>query len=183
MRFWKSAVFYSLIAIMLLVSVGMDYVQKKEMEEDLKNTSGPPPAIGSQAPEFNVMNKDKAVISSNELYEKNTLIVFWDINCSPSIEMLRKLDNYIKTQDTGNINIIPINTENTSMQIEKFFSGEQIDLPIFTDNKKSAKWAFKVTVHPSIYIIDDQGLILHRQTGFSDVIMESIINILNAADN
>lgn len=183
MKFWKLVVFYSAITIMLFASIGMDYIQKKEMEEDLKNTAGPPPAVGSQAPEFEVKDKDKAVFTSNELHKKNTLIAFWNINCSPSIGMLRKLDNYFKTQDTSNINIIPINTEDTLTQIEKFYSEEQIDLPIFTDYKKSAKWAFKVTVYPSIYLVDDQGLIIHRQTGFSDVITESIINILNSTTN
>ena len=182
-KFWKSIAIYSVITIILFVSIGMDYSQKKEMEEDLINTEGPPPAVGSRGPDFKVTGRDNVILSSDELYTKNSLIVFWEINCSPSINMLQRLDVHFKAQDTDNINIIPINTKDSLEHIEEFFLKEQIDLPIFIDYKKSAKWAFKVNVFPSIYIADEQGTIIYRQTGYSGVIAESIINKINSLGN
>lgn len=174
MKNWKSIILYIFITVVLAYSLSIDYSQRKAMEEDLVNTQGSPPAVGSQVPDFDIIDKEGNRITSRDLIDKYYLVVFWSSNCSYSLEMLNNLETYNNSQEKIYIEMLPININDSIKEIEKVFSQQDISLPMLVDYKKSSKWAFKVATLPAVYLVDPEGIILYRQSGYSEKIFNGI---------
>lgn len=176
----KGILFYTILTITLIVCLGADYYQRKEMENDILNTTGPPPAIGSQAPYFKIMDKEKNIISRDSLLEDKYLIIFFTYTCEPSKNLLTLLSNFSSQLKSNQIQVLPIMIETTSKNSEEMSVEKNIDFPVYEDYKKQSKWAFNVDSYPSMYLIDDKGNIVYRQKGFDeDAIKTFIKNYLN----
>jgi len=179
MKVKKSALIYLAVTVMLFVSLGMDYRQRKAMEIDIRNSQGPPPSVGTPAPSFRVTTADGTVTNSEDLYGKRTVILFWSGNCPPSVSMLQHLSELLHTQDTD-IAFIPVNTEDSPKQIRHIYSEKQIDAQVLTDHEKSGKWAYKARITPYVYILDEAAIVIRRQSGFSEAIVDSIATVLQS---
>lgn len=164
---------YAMLTLALLVSLAMDQRQRKEFELDLINTQGPPPAIGSVAPEFRAAAPDGSIVTNADLAGQRYLLVLWE-NSSVSKNLLRGLDSY--HQDVSHpVPIIPVNIAQRPQEAAGIFAEEGISLPALTDDKKTTRWAYNASRVPAVYLVDESGLIVLRQSGYSEAALNSIL--------
>lgn len=71
--------------------MGFNYKQEELLREDLANTQGMPPAIGSIAPDFYMINEDGDKIRFQNLDSRETLLVIRNIDCPWSVQFLEAL--------------------------------------------------------------------------------------------
>ena len=80
----RTIVFNVALTLILVGLLALNYQQEKLAREDIVNTQGRPPAIGSQVPEFYVRSESGAVVKFQDLPQQDTLLVLWYLGCEPS---------------------------------------------------------------------------------------------------
>lgn len=178
-----TASFYTVLAIMFAVCLNLDYHLKKEMETDIINTSGPPPAIGTKIPGFQVMDDDNSILSRQHFEKSKFLLVLFDMDCPLSAELLRKLHKLKDDFDDSDVNIqlILINNNDPGKysEVQYLLREKGIDFPVFWDHDKKVKWAFNVNQWPAMYLAEKDGTIAYRQIGYSEEAITMLLAVIN----
>lgn len=175
---WTTTAFYIILTLIFATCVCFDYHFKKEMETDIINTSGPPPAIGTKVPYFEVLGQDNVILLNEHFSGSKNLLVLWDVNCPFSIDLLENLSDLKRDLADSGIHVKPIllhdNNQSEDADAQNLLQGKGIDFPVLRDNGKSVKWAFNASLRPAMYLVDEDGIIVYRQMGYN----EKVINML-----
>jgi len=172
----RTIVFNVALTLILVGLLAFNYQQEKLAREDIVNTQGRPPAIGSQVPEFYVRSESGAVVKFQDLPQQDTLLVLWYLGCEPSTQLLQALHELGGGQSA--LRIMPVSIADSVTEIKEFFQEKGWSFPVFADADKSTKWAFKASISPAIYLINGEGQIIYRQLGSSKHGFDYIANFL-----
>lgn len=157
----RTILFNAVLTVILIGVLGFNYQQEKALQEDMANTQGRPPGIGSVAPEFYVRGESGQKIKFQDQHEQDTLLVLWDINCLPSVQFLGALHDM--DLDGRKLQVMPVSIADSINEVKEFYKKQGWDFPVFVDADKSTKWAFKASITPAVYLIDKEGQIIYRQ--------------------
>ncbi len=158
---FKTIVFNAVLTVILIGVLGFNYQQEKALQEDMANTQGRPPAIGSVAPEFYVRGESGQKIRFQDQHVQDTLLVLWEIHCLPSVQFLGALHDMDLAG--GKLQVMPVSIADSIDEVKEFYKKQGWDFPVFADADKSTKWAFKASITPAVYLIDKEGKIIYRQ--------------------
>jgi len=180
-KIWAVVVFYLVLTVTYVVCVNLDYSLKKEMETDIINTSGPPPAIGTKVPDFEVLDGGNNILSNEDLMGSRHLIVIVDMQCSVSIDLLVSLNSIEGfLSETGvNVKLILVHKNYSNKSTQSVLQEKNIYFPLFEDHEKSVKWAFKVNAWPAMYLVDEEGTIIYRQIGYTDEVINMLRTVIS----
>ncbi|HKM18336.1 MAG TPA: TlpA disulfide reductase family protein [Limnochordia bacterium] len=167
-------VFNLVLTVILIGILGFNYQQEKLTREDIVNTQGRPPAIGSLVPEFYVTDANGKKVRFQDLQEWTAMIVFWNIGCQPSVRFLEALCE-LDFADSP-VQVMPVSVVDSLDAVRAFYEQRGWDFPIYVDADRSTKWAFKVTITPSFYLINNEGKIVYRQLGSSQQGFDYVAN-------
>ena len=127
------------------------------------------PFEGQQAPEFegSTLTGDLATLAS--FRNKPTVLVFWASWCAPCIkeapEVRRVADSYRER-----INVVGVNAGEAPSQARQAAGKMGISWPVVLDVDGGIQKAYQVTGIPLVLIIDQDGLVRHRNNGMpSDI--------------
>jgi thiol-disulfide isomerase/thioredoxin len=117
-------------------------------------------SIGNKAPDFSFDIEDDKHLTSTTLYGLNTaqhyVIVFWSSTCSHCLKEIPLLQSYIKTLETGKVQVVTIGLEDKPNRWQR----EILKYPEFIHVLGLGKWSFplvqtyNVTVTPTYYVLD-----------------------------
>lgn len=121
--------------------------------------------VGRTAPGFTAVDDDGNSFNLDDTRGKTVLLSFWASWCGPCRLELPALDALQKTRD--DIVVYAVNVDREKADAAKFLSRVSFDLPIIWDNKAEALGHYEVMSMPTMFLLDAQGTVKWRKTGFS----------------
>jgi len=164
------------LTVILICILGFNYQQEKQAREDIANLQGQPPGVGSMVPDFTVINGLGEKVKFKELLDQETLLVLWYIGCQPSVQFLDAVNELLIENDQ--LKVMPVNITNSLEEVRDYFVQKGWHFPVYVDADKSAKWGFKATITPAVYLVSSEGKIVFRQLGTSKQGYDYIANWL-----
>lgn len=121
--------------------------------------------VGRTAPGFTAERANGSVFELDETRGKPVLLSFWASWCGPCRLELPALDALQKTRD--DVVIYAVNVDRDRTKAEPFLASVKFDLPIVWDNQAEALGQYDVTSMPTMFLLDAQGTVKWRKTGYS----------------
>ena len=135
--------------------------------------------LGRTAPTFEAKTFDGQDFSLEALRGKTVVLSFWASWCSPCRQELPALSQL--QQERDDVVIYAVNVDRQRPPAEKFLRQVSFDLPIVWDNASLAMGQYNVLSMPTMFLVDAQGTIKFRKTGFSrEKGMAELIEALDA---
>ncbi len=129
-------------------------------------------SIGNEAPDFSWEEVEGETTTIKHLSDLNTaeqyIIVFWSSTCSHCLKEIPQLQTYIKTLETGRLQVIAIGLEEESNRWEN----EILKYPEFIHVLGMGKWeneignSYNVTATPTYYVLDKDQKIISKPYDF-----------------
>ena len=134
---------------------------------------------GDKVPQFQVVNVDGSLLSSNELLGKRSIIVFFIISC-PYCRALMPVveDVWLNTKEFEDVSIIPVGRGETVQSIGTYWESENLTMPAFIDTNRKMYDKFAETGVPRIYISDKNGIVIWKALGTEGVTVELLMSKL-----
>jgi thiol-disulfide isomerase/thioredoxin len=121
--------------------------------------------VGRTAPEFTGENDDGGAFALSDTRGKPVVLSFWASWCGPCRLELPALAELQKTRD--DVVIYAVNVDRERSKAKQFLAKVKFDLPIVWDNKAEALGQYDVMSMPTMFLLDAQGTVKWRKTGFS----------------
>jgi peroxiredoxin len=129
--------------------------------------SGPQP--GSEPPNFRLPGLNQEDRELSELKGRPVMLFFWDSDCQPCIEMMRRLQTAAANQGTD-LAVVLINTtfqdtQEAASSVVQPYSFSPPQFFILRDDTGSAVGQYEVKVLPTSYFIKRDGTVSEAWTG------------------
>ncbi len=153
------------ILVTALLSVLITFVNKV----DLKPFEVEYPAEAFIAPDFSLPSMSGGQLSLKDYRGKVVFINFWATWCATcKVEMPSMEKVYRKFKDQG-LEMLTISVDKDQSLIRPFLKEYDLTFPVLLDPKsETAKKAYKTTGVPETFIVNKQGIIVHKAIGPRD---------------
>jgi len=133
------------------------------------------------APDFTFVTLESRKMSNATLRGKVVLLDFWGTWCGPcreAVPMLRTLEKEFSGQEFV---LVGISDEDDEKAVRKFTQAQQMDWPEHVDASGDVMTAFKVESVPTFVVMDKDGVIRFRQSGFGAPIQADLEEAISKA--
>ena len=121
--------------------------------------------VGRTAPEFQAKTFEGDEFDLESLRGKTVVLSFWASWCTPCRLELPALAKLQKERD--DVVIFAVNVDRQRPPAEKFLKQVHFELPVVWDNQSIAMGQYDVLSMPTMFVLDKQGTVKFRKTGFS----------------
>lgn len=149
--------------------------------------------VNEQAPDFTVTDLDGKPMSLSSLRGKTVVLDFWATWCQPCVAsfpgMQKAVDFY---KNDPSVVFMFIHTSEHSADpvgdVKRFMANKKYRLPVYMDlkdkstKKNPALQAYRITAIPAKFIIDKDGVIRYRNSGYISE-EEAVLEIGSMIDN
>ncbi len=160
-----SFLLYGLAFAVLLLFLQKNHSAYALHLQDVKNSAGPPLAVGASVPSFAVETLDGRRLSSRDLPEKYVLVLA-STRCpyaKAALESLEQEGQYRGITDIYGVYLAGLSSEEAE---EAAALGSQWkNVTTAFDLENSVKWGFRCSSFPTILIVE-RGKLTARQTGW-----------------
>ena len=118
----------------------------------------PHPAVGYPAPEFRLKSLNDENFALSDLRGKPVVLNFWATWCGPCRNEMPALQKAAEKLD-GEVAIIGVDQGESAETVRQFVDEFGVSFQILLDANQDAANAFDVTLMPTTYFIDAQGVI------------------------
>jgi len=129
--------------------------------------------IKTVAPNFSLFDAYGNRINLADLKGKVVLLDFWYSSCAPCIKASHYLEEYSKKYADSNFVILGMNPINGANKIIEHNIKWDVSYAGVVCNQE-VKNKYEVSSYPSFILIDKQGMIVYRSSGFSPLLMNRI---------
>ena len=140
-------------------------------QEEIKKMTGLEPiaegllTIGSKAPEWSLPAPGGKTISLNALKGKVVLLDFWGTWCVPCLKAMPEIQAIHERFKGKNVEIIGVSVEpEKAADPAAYMKKKNYTYALALDGKMITK-EYKVSIYPTIYLIDKNGIIIHAEYG------------------
>ncbi len=135
------------------------------------------PEVGAAFPEISAVNLEGHSVRFSGNSGKKVLINFWASWCPPCMDELPYLQE-ISEKTKDKLDVIGINSDDTSEDIHKIVDGLGLTFPNWIDPQAKISRMLLVSALPTSYILDENGKIQAIIVGqVSDEILQKYIEI------
>jgi cytochrome c biogenesis protein CcmG, thiol:disulfide interchange protein DsbE len=128
------------------------------------------------APDFTLRSLDGQDVTLSSLRGRPVLVVFWAVGCPPcrqEVPALIDLKKRYGSSDNG-LAVLAVNAWNESAQKIEAFAGEKgINYAVLLNGMPVAR-KYSVQGIPTAVLIDPEGNIIHRETGYSPSLVHDV---------
>lgn len=156
-----------------------EYVKVINYTPELEQRPNTLLAIGEKAPEWELSNSQGTKINLNDLKGKITIIDFWYKACGPCNKQMAKLQELHNKYPEDKVKFIGINTIDDPIKdkIDLFLENRNITMETVF-NGKSIEKDYQVTASPALFVIDQNGIIIHNIDGYSSNIIAELTEVI-----
>lgn len=156
----KSAIVLILLALGIAAVIALTLSQREPEERE------PPVSVGKMTPPFTLVDETGKAVTSEQFRGKIIFLHFWATWCAPCITEIPSISKlYNKYSKTERIQFLFVLWRDELENAKKFFSENNVVLPLVLDPASTVTDAFGVTGVPETYIIDENGVLLNRIIG------------------
>lgn len=130
--------------------------------------------IGENAPDFTLTTLKGERIRLKERKGQKIIINFWATWCPPCKEEIPVLQRFYE-QNKGSAELLAVNMDPES-NVSQFARKYGISYPILLDQDGKVNETYKVAAIPTTYVIDENGVIIHKYIG--NLQLQQMINWL-----
>jgi cytochrome c biogenesis protein CcmG/thiol:disulfide interchange protein DsbE len=139
-------------------------------------------SVGTKAPEWSLVKagEDRDKLALGDLVGKVVVLDFWSIGCPPCVREIEELEAIRGRFGSRGVEIVGIASWGESLSDLREFTRERpIGYPIVLGNTDTVN-AYKATSLPTLYVIDQKGVIAAAHRGFwpRDHIADAISGLL-----
>ncbi len=132
--------------------------------------------VGDQAPPFVLTDLNRNYVFSRNIYGSGFVLVdfyaTWCVNCNEELPYIEEI--YQEKQDSG-FQVFLMATDKEGAQIVKpYFEENPTPIPVLLDRYQKSVESFGVEELPTVFLIDPEGNIVYKATGFHLEIIDEI---------
>ncbi|PIU56157.1 MAG: hypothetical protein COS87_03025 [Chloroflexi bacterium CG07_land_8_20_14_0_80_45_17] len=116
------------------------------------------------APDFTLPTMAGTEITLSDLQGKPVVLNFWAIRCPPCRQELPYFDT-VARQNADKATILTVNVEDSTSQIEQFFSNSKVSFIVALDKNAQMTSSYATGYIPTTFFIDSQGIIRYIKVG------------------
>lgn len=121
-------------------------------------------SVGSNAPDFELVNLENETVRLSELQGKIVVLNFWATWCEPcKIEM--PFFEQLHQNKSDNFEILGINFDEPPPQVQQFVDEYNLHFPILLDPGGNIQKLYRVRGYPTTLIVDNNGIIRYHHIG------------------
>lgn len=139
--------------------------------------SAPMLEAGTTAPSFAATTVSGEPFESKDYEGKIVLLDFWYISCYPCLKMMDDLKILSGEFKNENVEIVGINNIDSKEKMTAFLDKKNVK---YTNiyNCKDVIMDYKISVYPTLYIINTDGKIVAVRNGWSEALLDELREIL-----
>lgn len=148
--------------------------EKFEIKKDIELIK-----IGDKAHDFTAKLINDSLFNLTNNKGKIIILDFWYLTCLPclkSIPKLNQLATYLK--DENDILILGINKIDNKQEVYNYFEQQGI-VYLSTFQSNAIDSLYGIEAHPTICIIDKNGIVRHVEVGYDNKLYDNILKIIN----
>jgi len=121
--------------------------------------------VGDLAPDFTVKDETGKEHKLSEYRGNVVFLNFWYTTCAPCRAEMPDMELVNRTFKDRKFKMIPVSTDVSLGDVEKFYEEYKLSLPIFLDPSKRISNRYNVYKFPETYLIDGNGIVLKHYVG------------------
>lgn len=133
------------------------------------------------APDFSFMTRENQNVSNASLRGRVALFDFWGTWCPPCRESVPILRNLQKKYTGKSFQLIGVSSDDDEDLWRTFIEAQHMDWSEYIDLSGDVLQAFKVESFPTYIVIDKDGVVRFRQSGFGDFTQGELEEAINKA--
>jgi thiol-disulfide isomerase/thioredoxin len=133
------------------------------------------------APDFSFTSMEGGEISSTSLQGKVILLDFWATWCPPCRESVPTMVGLHKKFAGKPFEILGISGDDEEGTVKTFASKNGMNWTEFLDNYGAVSGTFEVDSFPTYIVVDKEGVIRYRQSGFGPTVGSELEDTINKA--
>jgi peroxiredoxin len=138
-------------------------IEEGEVSETTPVENYPGPNVGDKAIDFKLDTLSGESVTLSELKGKKVVLNFWATWCPPCKEEMPIMQEFY-TKNGKDVEILAINID-PQYNVKEFQKAMGLTFPILLDKDDKINTAYDILTVPTTYIINEQGIITHKQIG------------------
>jgi peroxiredoxin len=132
--------------------------------------------VGDQAPPFVLTDMNRNYVFSKNIYGKGWVLVdFYATWCEACNEELPYLEDLFIRRGGDEFQVVVMATDSEGTgTVKPFFEARPTPLLVLLDRYQKSVESFGVTELPTVFLIDPQGFIAYRSSGYHQGLIEEI---------
>ncbi len=142
---------------------------------------GPPPLLGEEAPDVELVLLDDRKVKLADLRDKKIVMLeFWATWCGPCVEALPVISRIADEYADKGVVFYAVNQAESERQVERFLKSKEIETDVAMDPRGDIAGAFGVNGIPHTVLIDKKGIVQSVHVGFGAYMKKEIAEELDA---
>jgi thiol-disulfide isomerase/thioredoxin len=133
------------------------------------------------APDFSFTSHERQMVSNSSLRGKVVLIDFWGTWCPPCRESVPSLRNLQKKYTGKGFQLVSVSSDNDEDVWRTFVEAQKMDWTEYIDLSGEVLEAFKIDSFPTYVVLDKDGVMRFRQSGFGETTQGELEDAINKA--
>ncbi|MBN8193217.1 TlpA family protein disulfide reductase [Bacillus sp. NTK074B] len=138
-------------------------IEEGEAAETTPLENYPGPNVGDKAVDFKLDTLNGGSKTLSELKGKKVIINFWATWCPPCKEEMPVLQEFYRKHGK-NVEILAINID-PQYNVKEYQKAMGLTFPILMDTDDKINTAYEILTVPTTFIINEKGIITHKQIG------------------
>lgn len=119
-------------------------------------------------PEFDLVTLEGEYLTPQDLLGKVVLLDFWGTWCGPCVAAIPHLRRLSRKSDENPFVIVGIAADSDEGKLRSFLSEHEMAWPQFIDRRRQvSNGIFEVTSYPTYILVDHEGVMIYRRSGWS----------------
>lgn len=123
--------------------------------------------VNKPAPELAVLNNQGQKMTLESLRGQPVVVEFWSSTCGACLAMMKQWQQYAHTHP-GKMQFIGVGIKPHPQNLKAFADKLKVNLPIGLDQLDMTKETYQVSVTPTTFFIDRQGILRKIHVGYSE---------------
>lgn len=119
-------------------------------------------------PDFEIVTLQGEYLTSEDVLGKVVLVDFWGTWCAPCVQAVPHLRGLGRRTSNRPFVLLSVSNDDDQRALRAFISDHQMTWPQFHDKTRELNRAFGVETYPTYVLVDAEGKIVFRRSGWSD---------------
>jgi thiol-disulfide isomerase/thioredoxin len=156
-------------------------VQPSDLAQARRMIANPIRAREPFAPDFSFTSHEKQLISNSSLRGKVVLLDFWGTWCPPCRESVPTLRDLQKKYAGKGFELVSVSSDDDEDVWRTFIEAQKMNWSEYIDLSGEVLSAFNVESFPTYVVLDKDGVMRFRQSGFAQSTEGELVDAINKA--